>query len=42
MHDHNAPLRTADPAIARLVDQELTRQRDGLELIASENFAPAR
>ena len=39
MHDHNAPLRTADPAIARLVDQELTRQRDGLELIASENFA---
>jgi len=39
MHDHNAPLRTADPAIAGLVDQELTRQRDGLELIASENFA---
>src|SRR6188474_1200634 len=39
MHDHNAPLRMADPAIARLVDQELARQRDGLELIASENFA---
>jgi glycine hydroxymethyltransferase len=32
-------LRTADPVIAGLVDQELARQRDGLELIASENFA---
>ena len=39
MLEHAAPLRTADPAIARLVDRELTRQRDGLELIASENFA---
>jgi glycine hydroxymethyltransferase len=39
MPDHNAPLREADPAIARLVDRELERQRDGLELIASENFA---
>ena len=39
MVDHNAPLRTADPAIAGLVDRELARQRDGLELIASENFA---
>ena len=39
MLDHAAPLRDADPAIAGLVDQELTRQRDGLELIASENFA---
>ncbi len=39
MHDHNAPLREVDPAIARLVDEELARQRDGLELIASENFA---
>ncbi len=39
MHDHNAPLRESDPAIARLVDEELARQRDGLELIASENFA---
>ncbi|MGE0442567.1 MAG: serine hydroxymethyltransferase [Gemmatimonadales bacterium] len=39
MLDHTAPLRTADPLVARLVDQELTRQRDGLELIASENFA---
>jgi len=39
MLDHTATLRSADPAIARLVDEELTRQRDGLELIASENFA---
>ena len=39
MLDHTAPLKSADPAIARLVDQELVRQRDGLELIASENFA---
>jgi glycine hydroxymethyltransferase len=35
----NAPLRTADPAVAGLVDRELARQRNGLELIASENFA---
>jgi glycine hydroxymethyltransferase len=39
MLDHSAPLSTADPAIARLVDRELARQREGLELIASENFA---
>ncbi len=39
MIDHVASLRTADPVVARLVDHELTRQRDGLELIASENFA---
>jgi len=39
MLDHNAPLRVADPVIARLVDAEVRRQRDGLELIASENFA---
>lgn len=37
--DHGASLRQADPDIARLVDQELARQRHGLELIASENFA---
>ena len=35
----NATLRQGDPVVARLVDQELARQRDGLELIASENFA---
>lgn len=28
----------SDPEIARLIDQEVERQRDGLELIASENF----
>jgi len=39
MRDHNATLRETDPVIAGLVDQELARQRDGLELIASENFA---
>ena len=37
--DHNASLRKADPAVARLIDQELRRQQSGLELIASENFA---
>ncbi|HET7024569.1 MAG TPA: serine hydroxymethyltransferase, partial [Gemmatimonadales bacterium] len=37
--DHRASLRQADPTIAGLVDQELARQRHGLELIASENFA---
>ena len=31
-------LRQADPAIARLVEEETDRQRHGLELIASENF----
>jgi glycine hydroxymethyltransferase len=36
---HTAPLRQTDPAVASLVDQELERQRTGLELIASENFA---
>jgi glycine hydroxymethyltransferase len=37
--DHNASLRQADPEIQGLVDAELHRQQDGLELIASENFA---
>ena len=37
--DHNALLREADPTVARLIDAELRRQQDGLELIASENFA---
>ena len=31
--DHNASLRDADPVVARLIDRELNRQRDGLELI---------
>lgn len=34
-------LASADPEIARLIEAELTRQRHGLELIASENFASA-
>ena len=38
-HDHNASLRDADPLVAHLIDRELARQRHGLELIASENFA---
>jgi glycine hydroxymethyltransferase len=37
--DHNASLRDADPLVAHLIDKELGRQRHGLELIASENFA---
>ncbi len=38
MLEHNAPLAAADPLVADLIHQELVRQRDGLELIASENF----
>jgi glycine hydroxymethyltransferase len=38
-HEHNASLRDADPLVAHLIDRELGRQRHGLELIASENFA---
>jgi glycine/serine hydroxymethyltransferase len=37
--DHNAPLRDADPVVARLIDRNCRRQQRGLELIASENFA---
>ena len=37
--DPTASLRTADPEVARIVDGELARERHGLELIASENFA---
>ncbi|MGH7711408.1 MAG: serine hydroxymethyltransferase [Gemmatimonadaceae bacterium] len=33
-----AALREADPDIARLIEKEIERQTDGLELIASENF----
>ena len=39
MRDHNAPLRKVDPTVARLINAELARQRHGLEMIASENFA---
>jgi glycine hydroxymethyltransferase len=37
--DHNASLRQGDPEVAGLIDAELHRQQEGLELIASENFA---
>ena len=33
-----AALSEADPEIARLIELEIERQADGLELIASENF----
>ena len=36
----SAPLADVDPDIAVLLDKELDRQRDTLEMIASENFAP--
>lgn len=34
----NAPLAEVDPVISRAIDNEVRRQADGLELIASENF----
>jgi glycine hydroxymethyltransferase len=37
--DPNASLRVGDPVVSRIVDGELARERHGLELIASENFA---
>src|SRR5471032_3079285 len=36
--DLNAPLSVADPAIAKEIENEVLRQHEGLELIASENF----
>jgi len=36
--DLNAPLAKADPEIATQIQNEVTRQHDGLEMIASENF----
>jgi glycine hydroxymethyltransferase len=36
--DLNAPLATADPAIAEQIQHEILRQHEGLEMIASENF----
>ena len=35
-----ASLGSIDPEIAAVLDQELARQRDYLEMIASENFVP--
>ena len=37
----NTPLHELDPDIAAAVDAELHRQQSTLEMIASENFAPA-
>ncbi|MDX6577245.1 MAG: glycine hydroxymethyltransferase, partial [Blastocatellia bacterium] len=34
----NAALAEVDPLIANAIDQEVARQANGLELIASENF----
>src|ERR671926_1177863 len=34
----NAPLAEVDPLVSRAIDNEVARQADGLELIASENF----
>jgi len=34
------PLEQVDPLISRLIGQELARQQDNIELIASENFTP--
>ncbi|ONI64165.1 serine hydroxymethyltransferase [Leifsonia sp. ALI-44-B] len=36
----NAPLAEVDPQIAEVLELELGRQRDYLEMIASENFVP--
>ncbi|KAA9394353.1 serine hydroxymethyltransferase [Kocuria coralli] len=41
MPDLNTRLAAADPEVAAAIDAELTRQRSTLEMIASENFAPA-
>jgi len=35
-----APLAEVDPEIAQVLDRELARQQDTLEMIASENFVP--
>jgi len=35
-----APLSEVDPAIAEVLDRELSRQQSTLEMIASENFVP--
>lgn len=38
-YDEIAAIRNVDPEIAKCIDEENERQSDGLELIASENFA---
>ena len=37
----DAPLATLDPEVAAQIDAELARQRNGLEMIASENHTAA-
>ncbi|MEL4153444.1 serine hydroxymethyltransferase [Corynebacterium bovis] len=37
---HNQPLGEFDPEVAQAIAGELSRQRDTLEMIASENFVP--
>ncbi|WPY01125.1 Serine hydroxymethyltransferase [Candidatus Trichorickettsia mobilis] len=41
MNNINQTLLAVDPAIAAIIDSEYARQRDCIELIASENFASA-
>ncbi len=36
----NQPISVVDPEVAAVLESELTRQRDYLEMIASENFVP--
>src|ERR1700723_4005409 len=36
--DLNAPLTSSDPEIALQIENEVLRQHEGLEMIASENF----
>lgn len=38
-HDEIPSIRDADPQMADILDREVERQTDGIELIASENFA---
>ncbi len=38
MFSFNQPLRTSDPAVFDILNREVERQNDGIELIASENF----
>jgi glycine hydroxymethyltransferase len=40
-HDEIAAVRGVDPEVSRILDAERERQEEGLELIASENFASA-
>jgi glycine hydroxymethyltransferase len=37
----NAPLAEVDPEVAAIIAEELTREQDGIELIASENIVSA-